>query len=122
MNIYRTGVEVNRPGYLSGGSWILEDLNEITVLFGKNGIGKSALLRGLRSQNPQSFHYTSPERAAEISHDVNIAQEELGTARGNRRSANFAGTFRQEAVSRIQAMQLKMGYAAGKKKPMIVDL
>jgi ABC-type cobalamin/Fe3+-siderophores transport system ATPase subunit len=92
MSIYKTRIEVARPDHLAGGSWVIDELNQVTVLFGRNGIGKSILLRALRAQNPQSYHYASPERAGEISHDMNIAQEGLGARRGNRRGNNFANT------------------------------
>jgi hypothetical protein len=78
MSTYKTRIEVPRPHHLAGGPWVLDRLNDITVLFGKNGIGESALLRALKTQAPQSYHYGSPERAGEISHDVNIAQVRIG--------------------------------------------
>jgi ABC-type cobalamin/Fe3+-siderophores transport system ATPase subunit len=52
---------------------VIDKLNQVTVLFGRNGIGKSILLRALRAQNPQSYHYASPERAGEISHDMSMS-------------------------------------------------
>ncbi|TAN33020.1 hypothetical protein EPN28_03395 [Patescibacteria group bacterium] len=77
MSKYLTELDITRPEYLGNTNWQLKDLNEITILFGKNGSGKSKLLRTLRDSNKTVFHYTSPERAGDITHNVGIMQEEL---------------------------------------------
>lgn len=114
MSTYTTELTVTRPAYLGGDQWVLKNLNEITILFGKNGAGKSKLLRTLRDSNKNTYHYTSPERAGDITHDVGIMQEELtGDRRANRSQHNLSPTYRQESVSRIQALQLKIGNVTG---------
>lgn len=101
---------IPRPGYLGGGTWTLENLNEITVIFGKNGTGKSMLLRKLRDTNNASFHYASPERAGEISYNAGFVQEEQsGDSRANKRNRNLAPTYREEVIARIQAYLSKRG-------------
>lgn len=123
MAIYLTEINITRPVYLGGDQWILKDLNEITVLFGKNGSGKSQLLRGLKSIDQSKYHYVSPERSGEISHDLSIMQEELTlSSRGNRRNQNLAQTYRQESVSRIQALLIKLGNIAGRSEPIPISL
>jgi len=114
MSIYSAELNIARPQHLGGGQWILKNLNEITVLFGKNGSGKSKLLRSLRDSDKNAYHYTSPERAGEIAHDVGIMQEELtGDRRANRSQQNLSPTYRQESISRIQALQIKIGNITG---------
>lgn len=114
MSTYQTELTIVRPAHLGGTQWILKNLNEITILFGKNGSGKSKLLRTLRDSDKNTYHYTSPERAGDITHDVGIMQEELtGDKRANRSQQNLSPTYRQEAVSRIQALQLKIGNVTG---------
>lgn len=123
MATYFQNLTVTRPAHLGGNQWELKDLNEITVLFGKNGSGKSQLLRNLRNTNQSVYHYTSPERAGDITHDVGIMQEELNApSRANRRQNNLAPTYRQESVSRIQALLIKIGNLTGRSNPSPVNL
>lgn len=124
MSKYFTTLTITRPAYLSGGSWLLKDLNDVTVLFGKNGAGKSQLLRDLRNSDQNTYHYTSPERYGEITHDVGIMQEELtGAKRAGRRKFNASPTYRQESISRVQALLIKIGNLSGRsgKSPLILD-
>jgi predicted ATPase len=95
---------------LGGGTWELRGLNEITVVLGRNGSGKSQLLRGLRDRAPSSSHYVVPERTGEISFEANLMIE-VGNAqsRRNRSSGNFSPNYRQEVVTRIQAYYTKRG-------------
>jgi predicted ATPase len=117
MAKYFQVLNITRPAYLGGNQWELKELNEITILFGKNGSGKSKLLRTLRDTEQSIYHYTSPERAGDITHDVGISQGELNApSRAGRRQQNLSTTYRQEAVSRIQALLIKIGYLAGRKK------
>ena len=55
MAIHKSEIEVSRPGFLGAGQWKLKQLNDITIIFGRNGSGKSQLLRNLRSLN-QNYH------------------------------------------------------------------
>lgn len=123
MPIYFPELNISRPGFLGDNQWKLKFLNEITVLFGKNGSGKSHLLRNLRDTNKNIFHYTSPERAGDIVHDVGIMQEELtGEKRANKTKYNLSQTYRQQAVSRIQALLIKLGHLTGRSEVNPINL
>jgi len=123
MAKYFEELNITRPPYLGGNQWELKELNEITILFGKNGSGKSQLLRTLRNTEQSIYHYTSPERAGDITHDVGISQEELNApSRAGRRQQNLSPTYRQESVSRIQALLIKIGNLTGRSQPSPIDL
>ena len=40
MSIYKTRIEIARRGHLAGGSWVIEKLNQVTVLFGRNALAR----------------------------------------------------------------------------------
>lgn len=123
MAKYFPELNITRPAHLGGNQWVLKELNEMTILFGKNGSGKSQLLRTLRNTDQNTYHYTSPERAGEITHDVGISQEELNApSRAGRRQQNLSSTYRQEAVSRIQAVLIKIGNLTGRGKTSSVNI
>lgn len=123
MAKYFQELNITRPAYLGGNQWELKELNEITILFGKNGSGKSKLLRTLRDTEQSTYHYTSPERAGDITHDVGISQEELNApSRASRRQQNLSPTYRQESVSRIQALLIKIGNLTGRTNASPVNL
>ena len=123
MTPYFTSLNVAAPPYTGGKPWVLENLNEATILFGKNGSGKSLLLRTLRASDKNTFHYASPEREGEISYDPGIAQEELNVdRRGRLRQANRATRYRQEAISRIPALLQKIGNIHGRGQKSLVNL
>jgi len=114
MALHFRDLNIARPTHLGTGQWELKDLNEITVLFGKNGSGKSQLLRSLRDSDPSTYNYTSPERAGEITHDLGITQEHLSASgRASRRPKNLSESFRQESISKIQTLLLKMASKEG---------
>lgn len=96
--------EVPRPDYLGGGTWKLEGLKPITAIFGKNGSGKSKLLRQWRDIAPQTSHYVVPERAGEIDYQANYLMAQLSAeSRRGETQRNFAGEYRRQVVARIQA-------------------
>jgi len=51
-----------KANFMGNGHWKLKNLSPITVLFGKNGSGKSVLLRQIRDKAPEENHYCVPER------------------------------------------------------------
>lgn len=54
---------VGTPGHLGGGKCEFGSLNQITILFVRNGSGKSQLLRSILTSKPGGYHYTFPERS-----------------------------------------------------------
>jgi predicted ATPase len=111
MSIYETSLSVGKPGHLGAENWDLRDLNHITVIFGRNGAGKSALLRSIGSSVQEGRHLTSPERAGEISYNSGYADQEASGAQryGNGRN-NLSGEYRNRAISRIATMVNKRGF------------
>lgn len=96
---------------------MLRDLPEITLIFGRNGSGKSLLLRGINEakQHPVC-HYSSPERGGDISYQTAMNEQELEPKNrgGTRHGRNFAANYRQEAISRLGTLMTKLGHAAGR--------
>lgn len=110
MAVYEKSFTIDRPQHLGSGKWVLENITDITILFGRNGSGKSQLLRLLRDQDPQSRHYASPERGGEIRHDPGHTEQEFDfSQRANKRKYNFAPTYREEVISRIGTYLRKRG-------------
>lgn len=110
MALYLEEIEVPRPQYLGGGNWKLKRLNEITIIFGKNGSGKSLLLRKLRDQDGDSHHYVCPERAGDIQFNPTLTREEAtGSNRASRIKTNFVPDYRNRVIARIQAYLAKRG-------------
>lgn len=110
MPIHENSITVARPPFLGGAEWTLSGLNAITVLLGRNGSGKSLLLRKIRDLAPASRHYVVPERTGEISFEANLLAEVIDAARRQGRSqSNFSANYRQEVVTRIQAYYTKRG-------------
>jgi len=110
MSIYFTSAKVPRIAALGGGEWDLQNLNQVTILFGKNGSGKSLLLRAWRDKDPRVTHYVAPERTGEINFDANQMQRQI-EPQGRRESStrNFAPDYRTQVVSRIQSYFLARG-------------
>ena len=97
-------VEIPKPGHLGAGPWQLSGLRQLSVLFGKNGSGKSLLLRHWRDQQPENAHYIIPERIGTFDMAPNLLTE-LRTSQGriNKSNENFANDYRQQVITRIDA-------------------
>jgi energy-coupling factor transporter ATP-binding protein EcfA2 len=110
MPIHLSSISIDRPGFLGGGQWSIRNLNAVNILLGRNGSGKSQLLRSLRDASPASSHYVVPERTGEINFEPGLMVE-VGdpTHRRNRSVGNFSSNYRQEVVTRIQAYYTKRG-------------
>ena len=76
MTIHIPEIDIPKPSQFGEGKWSLNKLNEINVLFGKKGSGKSLLLRQLQDGGI-TYHYVNPERAGNISYNVNILEKQL---------------------------------------------
>lgn len=110
MPIHFPNVSIPRPSYLGGETWELQNLSEVTVLFGKNGSGKSVLLRAWRDQSEANVHYVTPERTGEMDLQPQYMREELMSS--SRRSAsqrNYMPEYRRRIIGRIQSYFLTRG-------------
>jgi len=105
-----TEIEIAKPSDLGGGSWKLSKLSVITVLFGKNGSGKSRLLRAWRDKDPSNCHYIVPERTGVLTFEPSYLQQQTDPVqRKNASQYNFFNEYRQHVVARIQAYFLTRG-------------
>lgn len=111
MSLYFNQLEAQRPPHLGGDQWILKNLTDVTVLFGRNGSGKSALLRALLNADHNARHLTSPERAGELQFNSDFAlQEVAASTRASSRQSNLSLQFRERVISRINTYLTKRGY------------
>lgn len=105
-------IEIDRPPFLGGGKWKLRDLTSISVIFGRNGSGKSQLLRNVRELNGRKkySHYSSPERAGRFDYQPgNVNQEMNGERRASSRTSNYQENYRNQVITRIGAYLQKRG-------------
>ncbi len=106
-------------GDVLGTSIGLLDLSGITVILGKNGSGKSLLLRGIRDANQDSCHYIAPERAGAITLVPALAQGQLSAAQRRSLSQyNLVANYHQQVVSRIQSYFTVRGNHRGAELPV----
>jgi len=102
--IYEEIIKVKSPNFIDGDMWDLQSLNHITVLFGKNGCGKSLLLRTIRNIDSETHHYVIPERTGDIRFEPSYMAEEIEANRRMQAStSNFIDGYRSRVVSRIQS-------------------
>jgi predicted ATPase len=110
MKTYVSERRIPRNGVLGGGEWVLSGLKGLTVLFGKNGSGKSLLLRSWRDSDKAGTHYIVPERTGEFGYNANYLQPQLGAeTRSNQSTRNFITEYRTQTLARIQAYYLERG-------------
>ena len=110
MPTHLSNSSVPRPGFLGGGQWTIRGLNSLNVVLGRNGCGKSQLLRSLRDVAQESSHYVVPERTGEITFQPGLMTEVINpSSRRNRSQGNFSSNYREEVVTRIQAYYTKRG-------------
>lgn len=95
---------IERAAHLGGGTWTLNNLGKINVLLGRNGSGKSILLRALRDKLQADAHYIVPERTGDITFSANLL-ESTSTSRGRQGHSenNWSRDYRQLVVTRLQA-------------------
>ncbi len=95
--------KVPRPDFAAGpGDWVLHGLTQFTILFGKNGSGKSVLLRSWRDLDPENFHYISPERVGQMQFQAGLMDRlQTGQQRRERSQQNQELDYRQSVITRI---------------------
>jgi hypothetical protein len=110
MSIYRSHHVVARPSFLGSGEWALSSLTDITVLMGRNGSGKSVLLRAWRDQSPNAVHYIVPERTGDMQYGSQYLDEEsTGDKRSQHYRRNFTEEYRRRILARIQTYFMTRG-------------
>lgn len=110
MPVHEPNIAVPRPAYLGGGNWQLSRLNSINVLLGRNGSGKSQLLRAMRDLDLASRHYVVPERTGEINFEAGLITQVIDAVQRQGQSrSNFSANYRQAVVTRIQGYYTKRG-------------
>lgn len=115
---YVTQVQVGRPGHLGDGSWQLSNLNSLTIIFGKNGSGKSMLLRAWRDTDSANIHYIVPERSGTLEFAPDYFRQQLsGSDRSNLSRRNYLNEYRQHVVARVQAYFAARGSVRGDALP-----
>ena len=86
--------------------YTLKNLNKINVILGKNGVGKSTLLRHIEqsiSSQPEKYgksKYITPERGGELSYNSSTEQNitnDINWLSGDRRK-NQTSAFRSQSV------------------------
>jgi hypothetical protein len=80
------------------------------VIVGKNGSGKSLLLRAWRDQKPAEVHYIVPERTGELDFQPNyMTDEQSGATRRGQSARNFNPEYRRRILGRLQTFFMKRG-------------
>lgn len=92
----------------------------MTILMGRNGSGKSMLLRAWRDLMPDTTHYVVPERTGDFGYEPQWLNEELDRSRRRRLAAgNSVNGYRQRIVARVQAYLLQRGAHRGVGEPPV---
>src|ERR1043166_50039 len=110
MNTYFSSLIASCPGFIGPGEWHLDNLSALTVLFGKNGSGKSVLLRAVRDARQDVAHYVVPERTGDLGFDAGMLQQQISSKqRRDVSGRNFLSDYRRQIIARIQAYFLTRG-------------
>jgi len=96
----------------------LTNLTPFTVLFGKNGSGKSLLLRAWRDQDVARAHYVVPERTGNLGFNPTYLQTQIDAQqRREQSSRNYLNEYRQHVVARVQAYFVARGASRDEERP-----
>lgn len=110
LTVYYDDAKLVRPTFLGGSEWRLQNLQPITVLFGKNGTGKSQVLAAFRDTTIESSHYVVPSRSGEIQVDSGLIPQQLDSInRRNQSAVTDATAYLRYVITRIQAYFLERG-------------
>lgn len=82
--------------------------HKFTLLLGKNGAGKSTVLRKLDEIRNLETRYISPERGGTLKYEPNIEQNMTANANWlvNSRRRNRAESFRQQSASQFRSLEM----------------
>ncbi len=107
---YTATATIPRPASLGSGQWQLDGLLPISILFGKNGSGKSLLLRAWRDSQLAHSHYVIPERTGSLGFNPNFLQQQMAPQQRREISGtNYVNEYRQHVIARVQAYFLARG-------------
>jgi len=96
-------LDIPRPNFLGSGQWKVSGLKVCNILLGKNGVGKSQLMRSIRDQDMNKRHYVVPERSGDISFQAGfLAQIDNPVGNKNSSSGNYSDQYRSLVVTRLQ--------------------
>lgn len=100
----------NVKNYLGGPDVEISGAKSLTILFGKNGSGKSEYLRSIADLDHTSMHYCSPEKAGEFTFQANQYESETSSQeRRNKRRDNLNHQYYTQVVNRLQLFLAKRG-------------
>lgn len=116
MALYHSDQILPRHAALGGGQFRLSGMKDVTVLLGKNGCGKSVLLRSWRDKDLDACHYVVPERTGEMDFQPQFMQHEMtGRARREGSARNFVPEYRRRIISRVQTYFMHRGNYRGER-------
>lgn len=117
MGINFTELIVPKPSHFGSGNLRFSQLNQLTVVFGKNGSGKSLYLRQIKNSYPEDVVYNNPEKGGQFSHNSTIQQEINEKPLGGRnRDKDLNDYYYTQVIGRITNFFISRG-ASRKENP-----
>lgn len=106
---------IMRPAFLGGEAWTLSGINEVNVLLGRNGSGKSQLLKKIRDADVENSYLIVAERGGDITVQHGLMNEIASPAwQRQRTEGNISGDYRSEVVTRLQSYLILRGATENK--------
>lgn len=100
---------------VAAGEYTLQGLGQFNIILGKNGCGKSTVLKGLnealRTQNDWGrVQYVTPERGGTLTYEANVEHNITSNTDWIRASrlANQFNQFRQQSVAQFRKLELTL--------------
>lgn len=107
---YKTQLSVRRPDTLRAGEWTINNITQISVVLGRNGCGKSSLLRAIRDASPETRHYVVPERTGSFTYSPSLIQNQVNPqTRMEVTKQNHSENHGSQVIARIHAYFLARG-------------
>ena len=98
------------PSFIGGPTVKISGLKVLSILFGKNGSGKSLLLRRISELNHDNTHYCNPEKSGTFAYNAHLFEGELsGSKRLSGRRENINPSYYEQVITRIQSFLVKRG-------------